>query len=99
MSSYRSLGNGVFQQDQFHIPLLVTDWLDVHFPDFNDINLPPRQQNVNLIDLLWSDLEKCVKALATLLELWLAVADVWKVMPVFMYCIVFTYTFKQHGCY
>ncbi|GFV23682.1 transposable element Tcb2 transposase [Trichonephila clavipes] len=84
---YYPHGNGFFQQDNctFQKSRLATGWLVVHSSDFSVINWPLRSPDLNPIEPLKNTLEQGVKgphsAPVNLTELWIAVANIWQVIP------------------
>ncbi|GFT19618.1 transposable element Tcb2 transposase [Trichonephila clavipes] len=81
-------GNGVFQQDNCisYDSRLSAGWLDEHSSDISVINWPTSSLDLNSIEHLWDVLEHGDKGEYTspmnLSELWIAVANIWQVIPV-----------------
>ncbi|GFY22885.1 transposable element Tcb2 transposase [Trichonephila clavipes] len=78
-------GNGVFQQDNCasHKFRLATSWLDEH--SFVT-NWPSGSSDLNPVEHLWDVLEQGGKGYYTapmnFTELWIALANIWQVIPV-----------------
>ncbi|GFT68518.1 transposable element Tcb2 transposase [Trichonephila clavipes] len=81
-------GNGIFQQYNCTCPKsrLATGWLDEHSSDFSILNWSSRSPDLNSIENLLDILEQGAKdhhtAPANLKELWPALANICRVIPV-----------------